>query len=117
MQNEHHSSLNLHENYDFMFDLLHKLGDLKSKMEAAKARLETISVEAVSGDNEVKITMNGNRKLLSIEIAPHLLFPEKKEEVQELIEIAMNRALEKADKVNETELKSAGKDLLPGLPF
>ncbi len=100
-----------------MFDLINKLGDLKNKMEEAKARLETITVEGTAGDNEVKISMNGNRKVLSVEIATHLLFPEKKEQVEELLEIAMNRALESAEKVNEAEMKSAGRDVLPGLPF
>lgn len=100
-----------------MFDLINKLGDLKSKMEEAKARLDTISVCGSSGDNEVKITMNGNRKVLSIDIAAHLLFPEKKEEVEELLEIAMNRTLTEAERVNEAEMKAAGKDMLPGLNF
>lgn len=100
-----------------MFDLINKLGDLKKKMEEAKDRLEKIQVNGTAGDQEIIVTMNGNRKVLDIEIDDHLLFPEKREEVQELLELAMNRALEAADKVNEAEMKSAGRDLLPGMPF
>lgn len=100
-----------------MFDLINKLGDLKKKMEEAKDRLEKIQVNGTAGDQEIIVTMNGNRKVLDIEIGDHLLFPEKREEVQELLELAMNRALEAADKVNEAEMKSAGRDLLPGMPF
>lgn len=100
-----------------MFDLINKLGDLKKKMDEARNRLDTIQVSGYSGDQEVKVMMNGNRKVLSVDIADHLLFPEKKEEVQELLEIAINRALSEADKINETEMKAAGKDLLPGLPI
>lgn len=100
-----------------MIDLINKLGDLKKKMEEAKERLDHVQVEGVSGDQEIKISMNGNRKIIRIDIAEHLLFPEKKEEVQELLEIAFTRAIEAADRVNETEMKSAGRDLLPGLPF
>lgn len=100
-----------------MFDLFNKLGDLKKKMEEAKDHLEKVQVSGTAGDQEICITMNGNRKVLDIQIADHLLFPEKREEVQELLELAMNRALEAADKVNEAEMKSAGRDLLPGLPF
>ncbi len=100
-----------------MFDIINKLGDLKKKMEEVKDRLATISVSATAGDNEIKVTMNGNRKVLSIDIAEHLLLPERKAEVEELIEIALNRALAEVEKVNETEMKSAGRDILPGLPF
>ncbi len=100
-----------------MFDLINKLGALKSKMEEAKSRLDAITVSAYAGDQEVKISMNGNRKVMNIDLAAHLLFPEKKEELEELIETALNRALQEAEKVNETEMKAAGKDLLPGFPM
>lgn len=101
----------------FMFDLMNKLGDLKNKMEEAKSRLDQVSVTGSSGDNEVVVRMSGNRKVLEIDIADHLLFPEKKEEVQELLEVAMNRAIQEAERVNEAEMKAAGRDLLPGMPF
>jgi DNA-binding YbaB/EbfC family protein len=101
----------------FMFDLMNKLGDLKNKMEEAKSRLDQVSVTGSSGDNEVVVRMSGNRKVLGIDIADHLLFPEKKEEVQELLEVAMNRAIQEAERVNEAEMKAAGRDLLPGMPF
>lgn len=97
-----------------MFDLMGKMGELKKNMDAAKDRLNTIQVVGYAGDREVEVRMNGNRKLISIEIADHLLFPEKKLEVQELIEVAMNRALEDAEKVFEAEMKSAGKGMIPG---
>ena len=97
-----------------MFDLLGKMGELKQKMEAAKERLNHVQVVGFAGDKEIQVTMNGNRKLLAIEIADHLLFPEKKNEVQELIEVAMNRALNDVEKVFEAEMKSAGKGMIPG---
>lgn len=97
-----------------MFDMLAKMGELKNKMEAAKERLNTMQVKGYSGDQEICVTMNGNRKVISIDIAEHLLFPEKKGEVEELLEVAMNRALEDAEKIFEAEMKSAGKGMLPG---
>lgn len=100
-----------------MFDLINKLGDLKKKMEEARNRLDSIQVTGTSGDQEIKIVLNGNRKVLSVNIADHLLFPEKREEVQDLLEVAFNRALEEAERVNESEMKAAGRDLLPGMPF
>ncbi|MFM1746326.1 MAG: hypothetical protein RLZZ630_2263 [Bacteroidota bacterium] len=100
-----------------MFDILGKLGQMKSKMEEVKNRLDAVSVTGESGGGEVKVTVNGNRKVLSVRIEPHLLFPEKREEVEELVEIAMNRALDEATRVSEEEMKAVGKDLLPGFPL
>lgn len=100
-----------------MFDLINKLGDLKNKMEEARNRLDSIQVTGSAGDQEVTVTVNGNRKIIAIVVAPHLLFPEKQDEVQELLEVAVNRALAEAERINEAEMKAAGKDLLPGLPF
>ena len=100
-----------------MFDLMNKLSELKSKMEEARTRLDAIRVNGSAGDHEVKVVMNGNKKILSVDIAAHLLFPEKKEQVEELVEVAFSRALAEAENVHETEMKAAGRDLLPGLPF
>lgn len=100
-----------------MFDFMNKLGDLRNKMEEVKARLSEMNFTGAAGDSEVTATVNGNRKLISLDIAPHLLFPEKKEEVQELVEVAVNRALEAAERQGEEEMRKAGRDLLPGMPF
>lgn len=101
-----------------MFDILGKLGQMKSKMEEVKNRLDAVSVTGESGGGEVKVMVNGNRKVLSVSIEPHLLFPEKREEVEELIETAMNRAMDEAVRVSEAEMRAVGKDILPpGFPI
>lgn len=100
-----------------MFDLISKLGGLKAKMEEVKGRLDAVRINAEAGSGEVQVTVSGNRKVCSICIEPHLLFPEKKEQVEELIETALNRALQEAEKKAEEEMKAAGRDLLPGFPF
>jgi len=99
-----------------MLDILGKLNEVKQKMEEAKKRLDTITVEGNAGDSTVQVIVTGNRVVKSIKIEDALLNPARKEELQELIEVAMNRALEKAQNISETELQSAGKGLLPNLP-
>lgn len=100
-----------------MFDLISKLGGLKAKMDAVKSILDDLRVSGESGASEVKVTVTGNRKVVSVHIEPHLLFPEKKEQVEELLEIALNRALQEAEKRAEEEMKAAGRELLPGFPL
>ncbi len=61
----------------------------------------------------VKVVSNGNRKITSIEISPEIM--NDREQVEELTLIAVNRALEKAEKVAESEMQGIAKGILPGL--
>lgn len=97
-----------------MFDLINKLGEVKKKMEEMRSRLDTVYLDAEAGEGRVKITVNGNRKVKTVTIDESLLKTENKEELQDLLEVAFNRALEKAEVTNEAEMKAAGKDFLPG---
>jgi DNA-binding protein YbaB len=99
-----------------MFDILSKLGDVQKKMEEVKARLDTVYVDGISAQGQVKITLTANKKIKSIDIDTCLLFPERKEEVQDFLELAFADAFSKADAISETEMKAAGRDMLPGFP-
>jgi|SRR6185436_12411137 len=99
-----------------MLDILGKLNEVKKKMDEIKSRLDTISVDGNAGDGAVQVVANGNRIVKSVTIESSLLTPDRKEELQELIEVAVNQALEKAQNISESEMQSAGKGLLPNLP-
>ena len=99
-----------------MFDMLGKLGEVKKAMDEIKARLDTVMVDGEAGEGSVRVTMTGNREVKSIVIADKMMAPDRKEELQELLELAVNRASEKAQNVSETEMKAAGKGLLPNIP-
>lgn len=99
-----------------MFDMLGKFGEMKRVMEEIKSRLDTISVEGEAGEGNVKVIMTANRVVKSVLISERMLSPDRKEELEELIELATNRAGEKAQNVSETEMKAAGKGLLPDMP-
>jgi DNA-binding YbaB/EbfC family protein len=99
-----------------MFDLINKLADVKKKMDEIKARLDLVTVDGIAGNGKVKVTATGNRKVKSIVIDDSLMGLENKEELLDLLEIATNDALTKAENVSEGEMKSAGRDFLPGFP-
>jgi len=99
-----------------MLDMLGKLNEVKKAMDDIKSRLDTISVDGEAGEGTVKVIMNGNRKVTSVSIADKMMTPDRKEELEELIELALNRASEKAQNVSETEMKAAGKGILPNIP-
>jgi DNA-binding YbaB/EbfC family protein len=96
-------------------DMMGKLQDMKQKMDEIKKRLDTITVEGEAGNNAVKVRATGNRQIKSIEVNESL-FKGDKEELEDLLVIAVNRALEKAEKVNEAEMAGAAKGIMPNLP-
>lgn len=95
-----------------MFD---KLGQAKQMAEGVKSKLDTIEVEGEAGNGKVKVIATANRKVKEISIADDLLKTENKEELQDLLVVATNRALETAENVSESEMRAAMSSMMPGL--
>ena len=93
-------------------DLMGQLGDMKGKMEETKTKLSGISVSGKSGGDEVQVVMDGNKVVKDILINVELSEIDK-EELQELILIATNRAIDEADRVFASEMSDSAKDILP----
>lgn len=87
-------------------------GDLMGKMEEMQAqmkeKLKAIEVNAEAGGGQVKVTANGAREIINITIAPELVAEGEAEAVEDMVMIAVNRALEAAA-AKEAE---AGQDLM-----
>ncbi|RBL93568.1 YbaB/EbfC family nucleoid-associated protein [Chitinophaga flava] len=98
-----------------MFDLFGKLTQIQQKMKEGKERLAKVTLEAEAGDGAVKVAVDGNRQVKSIEIAERLFAPEHKEEMEDLLLTALNRALKDAENSWEAEMKSAAGGMLGGL--
>ncbi len=97
-------------------DLMGKLGEMQQRMEDMKKRLDTITVIGEAGSGLVKATVTGNRKLVNLQISPELIKDNDTEAIEDLVTVAVNRALEQAEKVAEAESTAMGKDMLPGFP-
>ena len=96
-------------------NMMEQLQMMKIKMEEVKASLESkqITTEAAGGD--IKIVISGNKKIKSIIISPSLQFGDK-DELEEQLTVAINRAIEKAEELYDNEMKSfAGGMLPPGM--
>lgn len=95
-----------------MKDMMAKLQEAQAKVEEAKSRLDTITVEGKSSNGKVTVIITGNRTVRDIHIDDSLT---DTEEIADLTVIAMNDALVKANQVNEAEMGAAAKDSMPGL--
>ena len=87
-------------------DQLKQLQELKSKMDDVKNRLDTISV--TEENQYLKVSVNGNRKVTTIEIKQQMETPELERRLVECI----NEALLKSDGVMQNEMKG----IMPNIP-
>ena len=96
-------------------DLFSKLQEAQQKMQEGKQKLASITIDGEAGDGAVKVSVTGNREIKTISIDDHLLSPEKKEELEDLLITALNRALENVEKKYEEEMKDVAGDMLGGI--
>ena len=88
---------------------------MQGQMEEIKGKLNNISVSGEAENASVKVTANGNRLLNTIEIDQDFYNTSNKEQLEELIIIAANRALEQAERVEKSEMSHAAMGIIPGL--
>lgn len=95
-----------------MFD---KIMEAQQKAGEVKKRLDAITVSGSVEGGQILVTANGNKVIQSIEINPQFLANADKEELEELMVIAVNKALEQADNVSQSEMAAMTKDMFGGL--
>lgn len=95
--------------------LMGNLGPMKEAMDNAKKKLDTITVKGEAEGGQVSVYTNGNRKITEININQKLMDDGDKEAIEELVLTAINKALEHADSVNEMEMASAARGMMPGM--
>lgn len=70
---------------------------MQEEMEKIQAEMETKTVEAQSGGGVVKVVATGKKEITSIQIDPEAVDPDDVETLQDLIMVAVNEAIKKAD--------------------
>jgi len=95
-------------------DMMKKLKDAQVKIEETKSRLNTVMVDGESGDGLVVVTITANREVKNIAIDDSIIYD--KEQLEDYLIVALNNALDKANKINEAEMAAAAKDGLPNIP-
>ena len=89
---------------------------MQNKLLKIQEELANEKVEATAGGGAVKAVANGQQKLLSVEIDPAAVDPEDVEMLQDLIVVAVNDALARAQELASKQLSSiTGGMKIPGL--
>jgi DNA-binding YbaB/EbfC family protein len=97
-----------------LMGMMGKLKETQEKVEATKKRLDTVLIDEESNDGLLKITLTANRQIKTIEIDDALL--EDKEQLEDFLILTLNKAIEKATNVHETEVDAVAKEGMPNIP-
>ena len=95
-----------------MFD---KLMAAQQQAEEIKKRLDTVSVFGEVEGGAIKVTATANKAITAIEIKEDFFAGADREELEELLLTAVNKALAQADQVSAVEMQEATKNMLGGL--
>ncbi|WP_264560616.1 YbaB/EbfC family nucleoid-associated protein [Flavobacterium sp. N2270] len=94
--------------------MMGKIKETQQKVEETKKRLDSVLIDEKSSDNLIEVTLTANRKITNISIDDSLL--EDKEMLEDYLINILNKAIEKATNVNETELAAVAKEGMPNIP-
>jgi DNA-binding YbaB/EbfC family protein len=97
-----------------MMGMMGKLKEAQKKVEETKKRLDTVLIDEKSSDNLLQVTLTANRQIKSITIDDELLAD--KEQLEDYLVLTLNKAIEKATSINETELSAVAKEGMPNIP-
>ena len=94
--------------------MMGKFKETQEKVKQTKERLNTLSLREESSDGMLGVTLTANRTIKAIDIDDSLL--EDKEQLEDYLILTLNKAIEKASKVQEQELAAVAKEGMPNIP-
>ena len=97
-----------------LMGMMGKLKETQQKIEDTKNRLDTVLIDEQSTDGLLKVTLTANRAIKSITIDDSLL--EDKDQLEDYLIVTLNKAIEKATNVNQTEHDAVTKMDMPMIP-
>ena len=97
-----------------LMGMMGKIKETQEKVEATKKRLDTVYIDEQSSDGLLKVSLTANRTIKSISIDDALL--EDKEQLEDYLILTLNKAIENASRVHETEVAAVAKEGMPNIP-
>ncbi|SFN64713.1 hypothetical protein SAMN04487989_102218 [Bizionia echini] len=97
-----------------LMGMMGKIKETQKKVEETKARLNSVLLDEVSADGKIKITITANRTIKDVSIDEALL--EDKEALEDYLVLTLNKAIERASQVHETEIGAVAKEGMPNIP-
>lgn len=99
-----------------MQKMLKDLQKMQNKMSKAQDELQAQSYEAEAGGGMVKVILNGQGILTSIEINPEVVDPQEVEALEDLLMAAFNSAVKKKEDAAASSMNDLTQGMnIPGL--
>lgn len=99
-----------------MNNMLKQAQKMQEQMMKAQQEIEETEVEASSGGGMVTVKATGKKEILEITIKPEAVDPDDVEMLQDLVMVAVNDALSKADALTQEKMGAlTGGMNIPGL--
>ncbi|WP_353131880.1 YbaB/EbfC family nucleoid-associated protein [Pseudopedobacter sp.] len=92
-----------------MFD---KLFEAQQKAEEIKKRLDSISVRGEAEGGAIQVIVTANKKVKEVKIDEEFFKNADKEEIEELLVVALNKAFEQADNISQSETAAMTQEML-----
>lgn len=97
--------------------MLKQAQKMQEDMAALQADLEQREYTATSGGGAVTVTVNGKHRIVKLTIDPDIVDPDDAEMLEDLVTVAVNSAVEEAEKTAEAEMGAITGGLnIPGMP-
>ena len=87
------------------------LGNMEEKQKALREKLSTLFVEAETSG--IKVTANANGEITNISINKEEIDLEDMEQLEDLLTVTVNQALDKAAETEAAETQNMMKDMMP----
>ena len=93
-------------------DMMKKLQEMQQVVEESKRKLNDLKVEE-NINGKILVKANGNRIIENIEILDHKNM--EKEELEDILLLALNRVIEKASALHDVEMANSTRGMIPGM--
>ena len=94
--------------------MMGKLKEAREKVKETKQRLDSVLIKETRGDNLMEVVVTANREIREINIDDSLL--EDREELTDYLVITLNKALDRAREVHDSELSAVAREGMPDIP-
>lgn len=99
-----------------MNNMIKQAQKMQAEMEKMQAELEETKFEATAGGGAVSVTVSGKKEVLEVKISPEACDPDDVEMLEDLITVAVNDAMKKADEASAGQMsRITGGMNIPGL--
>lgn len=97
-----------------MMNMMGKLKETQQKIEETKKHLDTVIINEKSADALLEVSITANKEIKSISISNDLL--NDKEQLEDYLILHLNKAIQKASQISETQLGNVAKEGMPNIP-